>query len=107
MTALFASLYADEAGFIVSAELVLVATIAVLALVVGLSEVAHAVNQELEDVATAFGTVNQSYRYQGLTGHQGAVGGGKYRDSMDFCDSDRDIVCDAPTGESGGYYNGY
>jgi len=105
MPTLLVSLYQNEAGFIISAELVLVATIAVLALVVGLSEVAHAVNQELEDVATAFGTVNQSYRYDGLTGHQGAVGGGKYRDSLDFCDGDRDIVCDAPGGESGGYYN--
>ena len=34
----------DEAGFIVSAELILIATIAVLGLVVGLSEVAAAIN---------------------------------------------------------------
>ncbi|HBN79405.1 MAG TPA: branched-chain amino acid aminotransferase, partial [Planctomycetaceae bacterium] len=37
MTQLINNLYNDEAGFIVSAELVLVATIAVLGMVVGLS----------------------------------------------------------------------
>ena len=26
-------------------------------------------------MASAFGAVNQSYRYQGLTGHGGTVGG--------------------------------
>lgn len=41
----------DETGFIVSAELVLVATILVIGLIVGLSEVQHAVVQELNDVA--------------------------------------------------------
>ena len=40
LTNTFAKLANDEAGFIVSAELVLVATIAVLAMVVGLSELA-------------------------------------------------------------------
>jgi hypothetical protein len=43
MVNLFHKLASDEAGFIVSAELILVATIAVLALIVGLSEVAMAV----------------------------------------------------------------
>jgi len=53
----------DEAGFIVSAELVLIATIAVISMVVGLSQVSRAVNEELYDVAQAFNSVNQSYRY--------------------------------------------
>ncbi len=61
MTTLFTKLMNDEAGFIVSTELILVATIAVLALIVGLSEVAMAVNQELEDVASAVSSSNQSY----------------------------------------------
>ena len=47
MTNLFTKLIHDEAGFIVSAELVLVATVGVLAMVVGLSEVALNVNNEL------------------------------------------------------------
>lgn len=105
MTTLAVALWKDEAGFIVSAELVLIATIAVLAMVVGLAEVANAVNQELEDVAAAFGAVNQSYRYQGLTGHGGASGGGSFQDGIDFCDSANDIVGTQPTGEGFGLSN--
>jgi hypothetical protein len=89
----------DEAGFIVSAELILVATIAVLSMVVGLSELANNINQELEDVASAFGAVNQSYRYNGLTGHKGTVVGSRYRDFTDFCDDDCDIVSTRPRPE--------
>lgn len=93
-------LWNDDAGFIVSAELVLVATLTVLSMVVGLSEVAHGINQELEDVASAFGRVNQSYAYAGTMGHKGGIAGSKFGDHVDFCDSDSDIVCDTRiTGE--------
>jgi len=96
MTALAAKLWNDDAGFIVSAELILIATIAVLAMVVGLSEVAHGINQELEDVASAFGAVNQSYAYSGTSGHKGSTDGSGFGDKIDFCDADTDIVCDNP-----------
>ena len=96
----------DEAGFIVSAELVLVATIVVIGMVVGLSEIQHSVVQELNDVAEAIGSVNQSYAYQGLsaTKTQGAgagtdvksiVFGSFFIDSADECDGNEcDIACD-------------
>ena len=48
----------DDAGFVISAELVLVSTITVLAMVVGLSEVAYGVVQELEDTGSAIASVN-------------------------------------------------
>ena len=103
MTTLAVALWKDEAGFLLSAELVLIASIAVLSMVVGLSEVANAVNQELEDVASAFGSVNQSFRYQGLTGHGGSSNGSRFRDAIDFCDSANDIVGTNPTGEGFGH----
>lgn len=56
----------DESGVIISAELVLVLTIAVLAMVVGLSEVTVAVNTELNDVSNAIGALNQSYCFTGF-----------------------------------------
>ena len=89
MTKLLARLKNDEAGFVISAELVLVATIAVIAMVVGLSEVAISINEELEDVACAFGSVNQSFQYKGIQGHQcyNTVGS-SYLDKVDFCDCD-------------------
>ena len=93
------SFWNDEAGFIISAELILISTVAVLAMVVGLSEVSIAINQELEDVATAFGSVNQSFRYQGLTGHGAGSNGTNFQDGVDFCDGANNISSTAPTGE--------
>jgi len=90
----------DEAGFIVSAELILVATIAVLSMVVGLSELANNINQELEDVASAFGAVNQSFHVCGLEGHGGEWDGSSYSDSQDFCDDDCDITGSWPRDEN-------
>lgn len=92
MMHLVTRLWNDEAGFIVSAELILVATITVLAIVVGLSEVAYGINEELEDIGSAFGSVNQSFCNFGTCGHQGAISGSSFRDHIDFCDSERDIV---------------
>ncbi|QDT54138.1 hypothetical protein Pan44_21650 [Caulifigura coniformis] len=84
----------DEAGFIVSAELVLISTITVIGLVVGLSEVSININNELEDVGSAFGALNQSYSYAGACGHKGSSTGTCFTDEKDFCDSQNDINCD-------------
>jgi len=93
MHALLNNLKNDEAGFIVSAELVLVATIAVLGLIVGLSEVAWNVNEELEDVGAAFNCLDQSYYAQGAKGHKGGKNGFCFHDHVDFCGGENDIVC--------------
>jgi Flp pilus assembly pilin Flp len=93
----------DEAGVIISAELVLVLTIAVLAMVVGLSEVAVAVNTELNDVSNAFGALNQSYCYTGFLSScngklKGHIGGSSFTDAVDDCDVN--TTCDLVTGSS-------
>lgn len=100
MTNLITQLYADEAGFIVSAELALVTTIAVLSMVVGLSEVAHAVNQELEDVAAAFGALNQSYHYSAIEGHFSRSAGTCFQDNADSCDGEWDVMSSYATNEN-------
>ena len=106
-------LFRDETGVIISAELALVLTIAVLAMVVGLSEVAVAVNTELNDLSNAIGALNQSYSFTGFVGNNGAgaadaknkssfgIGkgtGSGFSDSVDDCDcnSSCDLVCGAP-----------
>ena len=89
--ALAARFWNDQHGFIVSAELVLVATIAVLSMVVGLSEVALNINHELEDVGSAFGNLSQRYSVHGVCGHQGHTAGSQYQDTSDFCDGANDI----------------
>ncbi|QDU36404.1 hypothetical protein Mal4_06900 [Maioricimonas rarisocia] len=91
MNALLTKLYNDEAGFIVSAELVLVSTIAVLGLVVGLSELAININNELEDVGSAFSSVQQSYEYGGTWGCKAGFGGSGFEDHPDLCSDECDI----------------
>lgn len=105
MTNLIHRFYNDEAGFVVSAELVLVSTITVLALVVGLSEVAFGINGELEDVGAAFGSLNQSFCVSGFKTcgcKNNHVAGSSFNDRSDLCDGQHDIQATAPTGEQGG-----
>jgi hypothetical protein len=90
----------DEAGFIVSAELVLISTIAVLGLVVGLSEVSLNINNELEDVGSAFGNLNQTYQVYGTNGHKGSAAGSSFYDIPDYCDNYCNIVCGDAKGEN-------
>ena len=80
-------LWNEEVGAIVSAEIMLIATILVLGVIVGLKSVRDSVVTELADVAQAIANVNQSYSYSGVTGHAANSGGGSFGDSMDFCDS--------------------
>lgn len=96
----------DEAGFIVSAELVLIATILVLGLIVGLSQVQYAVVEELNDVAHAIGALNQTYYYTGFsaTKSTGAfkslTRGSLFGDHADQCDQNcAQVACDAPLAE--------
>ncbi|QDT92360.1 hypothetical protein [Gimesia algae] len=95
-------LWNDEAGFVISAELVLVLTIAVLAMIVGLSEVAVAVNTELNDISNAIGALNQSYAYTGFIGNGGKTkswyAGSRWSDATDDCDLNN--TCDLVTGTS-------
>ena len=53
----------DNNGFVVSAELVLVGTICVLGMIVGLTELSYGVNEELEDLGSAIGGINQTYYF--------------------------------------------
>ncbi len=106
MTRILTALHQDEAGFIVSAELVLVATITVIGMIIGLAEVANGVNEELEDVGSAVGQINQSYYLHGTVGHKARVHGSRFRDVADFCDGQFDIFCNSPVrGEGGGRGN--
>lgn len=76
----------DEAGFVISAELVLVATILVIGMVVGLSAVRDSVVSELADVAQAIANIDQSYSYHGIKGHRAYTSGAAFADAPDFCD---------------------
>jgi|GEM_PF-699624 len=100
------ALWCDEVGFIISAELVLIATLLVIGLVVGLSEVQHAVVSELNDVGDSIGSLNQGFLFSGLSarksdgGYKAHMNGSSFNDSVDTCDNNQgDIACDAPQNE--------
>lgn len=96
----------DCSGAIVSAEIVLVLTIAVLGVIVGLSEVAVSVNTELNDISNALGRLDQTYAYTGFRSSDNGklksyTAGGNYEDSTD--DGDLNGTCDIVCGYSSSY----
>lgn len=86
MKQMLARLWQDDAGFVISTELVLIATILVLGVIVGLTSVRDQVVQELGDLATAIGAINQSYSFTGVTGHTATTAGSLFNDEEDYCD---------------------
>lgn len=107
---LMRQLWNDESGFVVSAELILIATIAVLGLLVGLASVRDGVTSELSDVAGAFQDANQSYSVDGVIGHNANSAGFDFVDNLDECEdvndqdegiADNCIVFNGPGGNAG------
>lgn len=89
-------LWNDQAGFVVSAELVLIATILVIGLIVGWATVRDQVMQELGDVAAAISQINQSYTWSAVTGHTSSVAGTIFDDTADFCDEEAQLEGSEP-----------
>jgi hypothetical protein len=85
-------LWTDQAGVVISSELLLIVTIAVIGLLVGVVAVRDAVVQELADVAAAVGALDQSYQYNGVTNtcadSSAATHGGRMVDDADQCDQE-------------------
>jgi Flp pilus assembly pilin Flp len=91
---LLKQLWADEAGAIISAELILVVTILVLGMVVGLTTLRDQVVQELGDVALAIASINQSFSFSGATGHHSSTAGSIFIDLLDDCDGVDSQACE-------------
>jgi len=97
MSRLAYSLWHDIDGAIVSAEVVLVATILVIGLIPGLTALRDAVIEELADVAQAISNINQSFSYSGVSGHYVIAGGGGFSDALDVCDAPGVLVVATPS----------
>ncbi|NLF67705.1 MAG: hypothetical protein GX575_01480 [Candidatus Anammoximicrobium sp.] len=80
-------LWSDERAFVVSSELVLIATIMVIGMVVGLVTVRDQVVQELADMAAAVSRTEQAFSFSGVTGHSSSIAGSAFDDVVDFCDN--------------------
>ena len=100
-------LWNDEAGVVVSSEIVLVLTLLVLGVMVGLVELRAAVVDELNDVGEAIGSLNQSYEISGVQSIKrgttiaiARLPGGRFVDRQDSADGNEcAIVCTAPAVE--------
>ena len=86
-------LFNDEAGFIISAELVLVLTIGVLGMIVGLASLRDSIDSELVDLSDAFGAISQSFNYKSIfksltldNGEHARSSGSGFNDKSDECD---------------------
>jgi Flp pilus assembly pilin Flp len=90
MEAIAKRLWDDEAGFVVSLELILIATIVVIGLIVGLTTVRNAVVQELSDVAGAAQDINQTYEFNSVASAVGSTAGSDFSDTRDYEDSPED-----------------
>jgi Flp pilus assembly pilin Flp len=87
MKTLLLRLWNDQSGAIVSAEIILIASILVIGVIVGLKSLRDSVVTELADVAQAIANVNQSFSFSGTSGHHAFTGGGAFNDMADFCDT--------------------
>ena len=91
--------WADESGFVVSAELVLVSTLLGVGMIAGLTSLRNQVAQELTDVGQAIGSISQSYAYGGICKpYMAYTDGSCYNDKTDFCQE----PCQTPGCEPGG-----
>lgn len=94
MNALLRDFWRDDAGLIVSAEIVIILTIGVIGMVTGLVCLQHALLSEFADLGLAFQSLNQSYstpwyrgcmKWWGWGGRTSWVAGSCFIDVFDGC----------------------
>jgi len=91
-------LWQDENGVILSAELVIVGSVLVVGLITGMTTLQEAVNGEMEDLAGAIGSLDQSYRFSGFTGRSSRTGSIKACTAgSSFCN--KEDQCREPCGD--------
>lgn len=85
MATCFKKFLRDESGLVVTAELIMIITIAVISLTAGWGAVSQMMASELVDVANSIGSLDQSYSYNGVSapGHATCSGSG-FNDSTNL-----------------------
>ena len=74
-------LWRDEVGAVMTTELVLISSVAVMGTVAGLTEVRDATVSELSDLAAAVSSIDQSYSYTGVSRGSSYSAGSAFQDS--------------------------
>ena len=93
------SFWKDEAGGVISAELVTIGAVVTVGAVAGLQTVSSAINDELHDVTRAIRSLDQSYSYRGLRGCNSMTAGSA------FVDTSIDVAGTRPGNLPGGSQN--
>ncbi len=75
-----------EEGFAFSTEMIVVLTIVICGTIAAWTSLREAVVTEMADVGAAVASLNQSYRFNGVSSHSSQCSGSSYNDARDFCD---------------------
>ena len=78
LRSLLAKFWKDEAGVVMSAEMVMLGTVGVVGATVGLKTLSSSVDGEFKDVARAIRSLDQSYYYEGSASRTAWVAGSSY-----------------------------
>lgn len=92
-----------QGGFIMTTELVLLTTVMVVGMIVGLVSMRDSVNAEMEDIAEAIGSLDQSYSFDGIQNVQETafIEGSIFSDAQDVNAGDTTgFTFTAPTTEA-------
>jgi Flp pilus assembly pilin Flp len=99
----------DEAGVILSTEMVLLLSILAIGMTAGLTTLRDGVITELADTGAAFGRMNQGFAVNNVSAPSSATAGSLFADAADFCDSiaatgvnSRCLMIAGPPGPIGG-----
>jgi len=93
MKKMLLGLWTEEAGAVVTADLVLVLTVAVLGTIAGVGALSAAINTELEDLAEAIGALNQGYEVGAIETCHASFSSQANNDDQDACDCDAMELC--------------
>src|SRR5688500_10047184 len=94
MQKLLRKLWSDDAGALIAAEYLFVATILVIGIIVGLVTLRNAVTAELSELSNAYLALSQGYTIQGLLGCCSSVDGSQAIDTPGLTTPP---VCTPPT----------
>ena len=74
-----------QGGFVMTSELILLSTVMAAGLVIGLTTMRDSVTAELEDVAEAIGSLDQSYAFDGIINAENTaeISGSGFIDAVD------------------------
>ena len=101
MKRLAIQLFRDEAGVVVTPEIIIITTVGLLSLIAGWNAVSNALASELGDVANSVASLDQSYSYRGISAgvHATCSGGGFADNNQTFSVEPVDVTITGAGGD--------